>query len=272
MSGGRSTPDVLRRILRRKAEELIERAEACPLRELSAAVSDMPPARGFRAALAQRVARDEAAVIAEIKRASPSRGVIRPDYEPAAVAADYERHGAACLSVLTDRDFFQGDDAHLQAARAAGSLPVLRKDFTIDTYQVYEARALGADCILLIASALGDAQLAEFHALAIELGLDVLVEVHDAEELERIRPLGPGLIGVNNRNLRSFTTDLATSERLAGCLPEGALAVTESGIHRREDVARMRASGIHAFLVGEAFMAAPSPGERLQALFQEGAA
>lgn len=261
------TPDILRRILRRKVEEVVERAEARSLRELSAAAADLPPCRGFRDALSQRVEAGGAGVIAEVKRASPSRGVIREDFQPAAIAADYQRHGAACLSVLTDRDFFQGDDAHLQAAREAVSLPVLRKDFTVDAYQVYEARVLGADCILLIAAALGDAQLAELHALAVELGMDVLIEVHDAEELARIQPLGPALVGVNNRDLRTFDTDLATSEALVGAMPQGALVVTESGIHTPDDVARMEAAGIHAFLVGEAFMTAPSPGARLAELF-----
>ncbi len=268
MSGaGEGTPDVLRRILRRKAEEVVERAEARPLRELSAAAADLPPARGFEDALARRVARGEAGVIAELKRGSPSRGVIRADYDPAALAVDYQRHGAACLSVLTDRDFFQGDDSHLQAVREAVDLPVLRKDFTVDAYQVYEARTLGADCILLIAAALGDAQLDELHALAVELGMDALIEVHDAEELARARRLGPALVGVNNRDLRTFVTDLATSEALAEAIPEGALAVSESGIHSSDDVARLRAAGIHAFLVGEALMAAPSPGARLPGLF-----
>ncbi len=268
MSGaGGGTPDVLRRILRRKAEEVVERAEARPLRELSAAAADLPPARGFEDALARRVARGEAGVIAELKCGSPSRGVIRADYDPAALAVDYQRHGAACLSVLTDRDFFQGDDSHLQAVREAVDLPVLRKDFTVDAYQVYEARTLGADCILLIAAALGDAQLDELHALAVELGMDALIEVHDAEELARARRLGPALVGVNNRDLRTFVTDLVTSEALAEAIPEGALAVSESGIHSSDDVARLRAAGIHAFLVGEALMAASSPGARLPGLF-----
>ncbi len=261
------TPDILRRILRRKAEEVVDRAEACPLRELSAAAADRPAPRGFRAALARRLEAGEPGVIAEIKKASPSRGVMRDPYDPASVAADYQAHGAACLSVLTDRDFFQGDDAHLQAAREAVELPVLRKDFTIDLYQVYEARVMGADAILLIAAALGDAQMAELHALAAELGLDVLVEVHDAEELERVQPLGAALVGINNRDLRTFTTDLATSEALVGRLPEAALAVTESGIHTPADVQRMQRAGINAFLVGEAFMTAPRPGARLAELF-----
>ncbi len=261
------TPDILRRILRRKAEEVAERAAAESLRALSARAADLPPARGFREALARRIAAGEPGVIAEIKRASPSRGVLRPDFDPAAIALEYEAAGAACLSVLTDRDFFQGDDEYLGAARAAVSLPVLRKDFVIDTYQVYEARVLGADCILLIAAALGDTQMAELHALGTELGMDVLVEVHDREELERVIPMGPGLVGINNRNLRTFETDLATTIDLLPAVPPAALAVTESGVHRPSDVERLRTAGVHAFLVGEAFMVAPSPGDKLRELF-----
>ncbi|MCG5529558.1 indole-3-glycerol phosphate synthase TrpC [Halorhodospira halochloris] len=264
-----ATPDILRRILRRKAEEVIERAERRSLRELAAQVEDLPPTRGFWEALAERLDAGQPAVIAELKRASPSKGVIRADYDPDAIASDYANSGAACLSVLTDKDFFGGDDSHLQAARNAVQLPVLRKDFTIDTYQVYEARVLGADCILLIAAALGDAQLAELHALALELGLDVLIEVHDAEELERVAAFGPGLIGINNRDLHTFTTDLATTEGLAPRVPESALTVTESGIHTSSDVARIRAAGVHSFLVGEAFMSAPSPGQKLVELFAD---
>lgn len=268
MSNGQAdTPDILLRILRRKAEEVGERAEQRSLRELAARIEDLPPTRGFWEALAARLDAQLPAVIAEIKRASPSKGVIRPDYDPAALAVDYANSGAACLSVLTDRDFFGGDDSHLQVARDAVQLPVLRKDFTIDTYQLYEARVMGADCVLLIAAALGDAQLAEMHALALELGLDVLIEVHAAEELERIAVLGPGLVGINNRDLHTFTTDLATTEKLAARVPESALTVTESGIHTSEDVERMRANGVHSFLVGEALMSVASPGRKLQEIF-----
>lgn len=259
--------DILDRILRRKAEEVVERSTRLPLRELSARCADLPPSRGFEAMLRSRVEAGEAAVIAEIKRASPSRGVLREDFRPAEIAASYERNGAACLSVLTDRDFFQGADEYLQAARNACALPVLRKDFIIDAWQIYEARALQADCILLIVSALGDAQLVEFAGLANHLGLDVLVEVHDEVELERGLELGAPLIGINNRNLRSFETRLEVTLDLFPMVPPDRLLVTESGIHTPTDVARMRAAGVHAFLVGEAFMRADDPGAALAGLF-----
>jgi len=207
------------------------------------------------------------AVIAEIKKASPSAGVIRPHFEPAAIARSYEAGGAACLSVLTDREFFQGGDEYLREARAACRLPVLRKDFIVDEYQVYEARAIEADCILLIVAALGDAQLRELAGLAAHLEMDVLVEVHDEEELDRALALDTPLIGVNNRDLRTFRTRLDTTLRLKARVPEDRLVVTESGIHTREDVARMRANGVHAFQVGEAFMRAPDPGQKLAELF-----
>jgi indole-3-glycerol phosphate synthase len=260
-------PDFLRRILRRKAEEVVDRSRALPLRELGARIEQAPPPRGFLAALEQRIAAGKAGVIAEIKRASPSRGVLREDFDPAAIAVSYEQGGAACLSVLTDRDFFQGDDAHLHAARTACALPVLRKDFIIDAYQVYEARALGADCLLLIVAALGDAQLAEFAGLARHLDLDVLVEVHDAEELERALALPAPLIGINNRDLRTFETRIETTLDLLASIPGDRLVVTESGINDREDVRRLRAAGVHAFLVGEAFMRAADPGRELARLF-----
>ena len=206
-------------------------------------------------------------MIAEIKKASPSRGVIRADFDPAAIARSYEAGGAACLSVLTDIDFFQGADAYLQQARDACTLPVLRKDFVIDPYQVYEARALGADCILLIVSALGDAALVELSLLAAELELDVLVEVHDGEELDRALDLPVQLVGINNRNLRTFETALDTTLQLRPRVPDDRILVTESGILDAADVATMRAAGVHAFLVGEAFMRAPEPGEALQRMF-----
>lgn len=266
-ASGEELPDILKRILRRKAQEVVERAEQYPLRDLAARVEDSPPTRGFWESIAERVDAGQSAVIAEIKRASPSKGVIREDYTPAAIAGDYAQAGAACLSVLTDRDFFGGSDDDLRAVRDAVQLPVLRKDFTIDPYQIYEARVLGADCVLLIAAALGDTQLAEMHALALELGLDVLIEVHDAEELERVAVLGPGLVGINNRDLRTFATDLATTEQLIAQVPPSALPVTESGIRYRDDVARMRAVGVHTFLVGEAFMSSVSPGSKLLELF-----
>ena len=260
-------PDVLQRILRRKAEVVAERAQRRPLRELSARIDGLPPTRGFADALHARIAAGQAAVIAEIKKASPSRGVIRPDFDPAAIAASYERGGAACLSVLTDVDFFQGHDDFLRQARAACALPVLRKDFTIDAYQLYEARVLGADCVLLIVAALGDAALAELSHLALELGMDVLVEVHDLDELERALPIAAPLLGINNRSLRTFEVSLETTLALQPAVPADRRLVTESGIATREDVARMRAAGVHAFLVGESLMRAPDPGTELARLF-----
>jgi indole-3-glycerol phosphate synthase len=259
--------DILQQILRRKTEEVAERDAALPLRVLSRRAAHAPAPRGFTAAIETKIQRGAAAVIAEIKKASPSKGVMRADFRPAEIAQSYERAGAACLSVLTDRDFFQGDDSYLQQARAATALPVLRKDFIIDAYQVYEARALGADCILLIVAALGDDQLHEFAALAEHFNMDVLVEVHDAAELERALTLNTPLIGVNNRNLRSFETALSTTLDLLDDIPHDRIVVTESGIHTPQDVALMRARGVHAFLVGEAFMRAVDPGAELARLF-----
>ena len=259
--------DILRTILARKAEEVRARSEALPLRELSARVAGAPPPRGFADALHAKIAAGHPAVIAEVKKASPSQGVIRPDFHPAAIARSYEAAGAACLSVLTDIDFFQGSDAFLQEARAACSLPVLRKDFVVDAWQVYEARLLGADCILLIVAALGDAALAELCHLALDLEMDVLVEVHDLDELERALQVPAPLLGINNRDLRSFQVSIDTTLELQGAVPKDRLLVTESGIATREDVARMRDHGVHAFLVGEAFMRAPDPGTALRALF-----
>src|SRR5688572_4161848 len=259
--------DVLQAILRRKAEEVVERAQRLPLRELSARIVDLPPTRGLAAALQRKVDAGLPAVIAEIKKASPSKGVIRADLEPAAIAASYARPGAAALSALTDVDFFQGHDDYLRQARAACPLPVLRKDFTIDAYQVYEARALGADGVLLIVAALGDAALAELSHLALELGMDVLVEVHDLDELERALPIAAPLLGINNRSLRTFEVSLDTTLALQPMVPADRLLVTESGIATPDDVARMRAAGVQAFLVGETFMRAPDPGAELARLF-----
>ncbi len=260
--------DILQKILQRKAEEVAQRSAALPLRALSRRAAQAPAPRGFAAAIEAKIHRGEAAVIAEIKKASPSKGVMRADFHPAEIAQSYERAGAACLSVLTDRDFFQGDDAYLQQACAATSLPVLRKDFIIDAYQVHEARALGADCILLIAAALDDEQLREFSALAAHLNLDALVEVHDADELERALALDTQLIGINNRDLRTFETALSTTLDLLDKIPHDRIVVTESGIHTPQDVALMRAHGVHAFLVGEAFMRAADPGAELVKLFK----
>lgn len=262
-----SHSDILQKILARKQEEVAERSRQVSIEALhdQAARADAP--RGFIAALRRRVAEGRAAVIAEVKKASPSKGLLRADFDPAAIARSYEQGGAACLSVLTDLDFFQGADAYLQQARAACTLPVLRKDFTLDPYQVVEARALGADCILLIAAALDDERLAELLVLAHGLGMDVLVEVHDGEELERALRLPAPMIGINNRNLRTFETRLDTTLELLERIPADRLVVTESGIHTPEDVALMRRHQVHAFLVGEAFMRAADPGERLAELF-----
>ncbi|MGN6512771.1 MAG: indole-3-glycerol phosphate synthase TrpC [Lysobacteraceae bacterium] len=263
--------DVLRRILARKAEEVAERRARAPIEALRerAAAADAP--RGFARALAAKANAGAPAVIAEVKKASPSKGVIRADFDPPAIARSYARAGAACLSVLTDADFFQGSDAFLQQARAACALPVLRKDFTVDAYQVVEARAIGADCILLIVAALDDARLRELAALALDLGLDVLVEVHDDAELERALRVadrdGRVLLGVNNRDLRSFAVSLDTTLRLQPRVPAGRRLVAESGILAPADVARLRAAGIDAFLVGEAFMREADPGAALRRLF-----
>jgi len=259
--------NILHRIITRKHEEITARQSSTPLAELRARVKDAAPTRGFSAAIESRIGAGEAAVIAEIKRASPSKGIIRADFDPPAIAQSYAAHGAACLSVLTDVDFFKGCNSDLQQARAACALPVLRKDFTIDPYQVVEARVLGADCILLIVAALTDAQLAELAGLAKEIGLDVLIEVHDADELTRALPVPAPLIGINNRDLRSFNTTLDTTLNLRNQVPPGRRLVTESGIHTAEDVARMRAAGIEAFLVGEAFLREPEPGAALRRLF-----
>ncbi len=264
--------DILQRILDRKVEEIAERASRVSLAELRARIADAPPTRGFIAAIEAKRAAGVSAVIAEVKKASPSKGVIREDFDPAAIARSYEAGGAVCLSVLTDVDFFQGADVYLQQARAACTLPVLRKDFIIDAYQVVEARLLGADCILLIVAALDDAQLASLYAEAMALGLDVLVEVHDADELQRALRLPKidgkqALIGVNNRNLRTFAVSLDTSIGLKAAMPVGRALVTESGIATRGDVERMRSAGIDTFLVGESFMRETDPGAALQRLF-----
>lgn len=260
-------PDVLERILARKAEEISERRARLALSDLEEQIATRDAARGFIAQMEQALAAGRAAVIAEIKKASPSKGVIRPDFAPAEIAAQYAAGGAACLSVLTDRDFFHGSESALQAARAACELPALRKDFTIDPYQVAEARAIGADAILLIVAALSDAQLRELSAAAAEYGLDVLVEVHDRAELERALELPTRLVGINNRNLRDFSTRLETTLELLDVVPADRVVVTESAIHTRDDVARMRAAGVSAFLIGEAFMRADDPGAALRQLF-----
>jgi len=259
--------DILDTILTRKAGEVAQRSRTRSLADLRAIADGQAPTRGFVAAIQRRLDAGEAAVIAEVKKASPSKGVIRKDFDPAAIARSYEAGGAACLSVLTDIDFFQGSDAYLEEARGACTLPVLRKDFVIDPYQVYEARAIGADCILLIVAALDDGPLVELSNLAMELGMDVLVEVHDIDELERALQTGCALVGVNNRNLRTFNVSLETTLALKDAVPRDRILVTESGIRTPEDVATMRAAGVHAFLVGEAFMRAEDPGAELARLF-----
>jgi len=260
-------PTILRRILARKAEEVAERRARVSLsaqRERAAAQS---PARGFCAAVAERASAGTPAVIAEVKKASPSKGVIREDFDPRQIAQSYAAGGATCLSVLTDVDFFQGGDSFLQTAREACELPVLRKDFTVDPYQVVEARAIGADAVLLIVAALEDSRMRELADAAAEVGLDVLVEVHDRAELDRALELDTPLVGINNRDLHTFDTALSTTLDLLAHIPGDRTVVTESGIHTPEDVARMRDANVQAFLVGEAFMRAEEPGEKLQELF-----
>ncbi|WP_395789816.1 indole-3-glycerol phosphate synthase TrpC [Aquimonas sp.] len=259
--------DILHRILDRKRIEVAERAEQISLAELEKAARAAAPARGFHASLMRHVKAGDAAVIAEVKKASPSKGVIRPDFSPADIARSYARGGAAALSVLTDVDFFHGSDDYLTQAREACTLPVLRKDFTVDPYQVFEARALNADCILLIVAALEDAALKELCEIGRKVGLDVLVEVHDGEELERALKLSTPLIGINNRNLHTFAVSLDTTLDLISAVPKDRLLITESGIRTEDDVMMLRAEGVHAFLVGETFMRAEDPGAELERLF-----
>ncbi len=259
--------DILQRIVE------VKREEVAAARQLRSEVSWLDEAqarrdvRGFAAALRAKLAAAQPAVIAEVKKASPSKGVIREHFVPSEIAASYAQHGAACLSVLTDAHFFQGSADFLRQARAACALPVLRKDFIVDSYQIAEARAMGADCILLIAACLEDVQMAELEACAVDLGMDVLVEVHDLAELQRALRLKTPLLGINNRNLRSFEVTLGTTLALLPEVPADRLLVTESGILSEADVARMRSAGVHAFLVGEAFMRAPDPGLALAELF-----
>jgi len=259
--------DILTRIVAVKREELAAARSRRSLASWRDEAESRRDVRKFEAALRSRVAAGQAAVIAEVKKASPSKGVLREHFVPADIATRYEAGGAACLSVLTDERFFQGSAAHLQQARGACSLPVLRKDFMVDEYQLAEARAIGADCILLIAACLDDAQLADLEACALALGMAVLVEVHDEAELERALRLRTPLLGINNRNLRSFEVSLDTTLQLLPWLPADRLAITESGILARADVTKMRAAGVQTFLVGEAFMRAPDPGRALAELF-----
>ncbi|MGV3494990.1 MAG: indole-3-glycerol phosphate synthase TrpC [Ramlibacter sp.] len=259
--------DILDKIVAVKREEVAAAKKRVSLEAMREDALGRVLTRDFEGALRAKIAAGRAAVIAEIKKASPSKGVLRPDFIPADIAQSYAEHGAACLSVLTDRQFFQGQPDYLKQARASCDLPVLRKDFLVDPYQVYESRVMGADCILLIAACLSDAQMAELEAIARSLDMAVLVEVHDREELQRALKLRTRLVGINNRDLRTFEVSLDTTLGMLPEVPADRLLVTESGILQREDVQRMRAAGVHAFLVGEAFMRAEEPGEALAALF-----
>lgn len=265
--------DILNQIIATKHTEIAAAQATVPMVALRRAAESFaanePTAipRGFAASLRAKIATGQPGVIAEIKKASPSKGVLREHFEPAQIAASYAQHGAACLSVLTDRQYFQGSSVYLQQARAACTLPVLRKDFMVDAYQVYEARAMGADCILLIVAALAPTQMAELEAQALELGMDVLVEVHDGAELQHALRLRTPLVGINNRNLRSFEVSLDTTLGLLREIPQDRLVITESGILTPDDVQRMREAQVHGFLVGEAFMRADNPGAELQRLF-----
>ena len=259
--------DILQRILEVKRREVAEARARLPIEALEREARHSGPPRGFERALRAKIAAGKPAVIAEIKRASPSQGLIRADFDPARIAASYEENGAACLSVLTDREFFGGSREDLQAARAACALPVIRKDFIIDPYQVFEARAWGADCILLIMDAAPDDELARLERLAHDLGMDVLVESHDGAQLERALRLATRLVGINNRDLRTFRTTVDTTIGLLGSIPPGRLAVTESGVSSQEDVARLKCANVSAYLVGGAFMAADDPGKELARLF-----
>ena len=267
MSSKLTTPTVLKKIIDRKVEEVAARKAQTSISDLRARAAEASPVRGFVASLDSKVGHGQPAVIAEVKKASPSKGVIREQFDPAAIAKSYEAGGAACLSVLTDVDFFQGADSYLGEAREACSLPVIRKDFTIDPYQIWEARALNADAVLLIVACLELPHLKELYSVAKEAGLDALIEVHDQQELDEALQLQPSLIGINNRDLHTFDTSLDTTLDLLEHIPEGIQVVTESGIHGPADVARMRAAGVHTFLVGEAFMRAEDPGSELQRLF-----
>lgn len=262
-----NTPTILKRIIARKHEEVREREARVGLAQLHELAADASPTRGFVSALAARIEQRQPAVIAEIKKASPSKGIIRADFDPQALAISYERGGATCLSVLTDVDFFQGADQYLQQARAATSLPVIRKDFVVDSYQLVEARALGADCVLLIVAALDPVQLVDLNRQALEVGLDVLVEVHSREELDLALQLPNRLLGINNRNLHSFEVSLQTTFDLLAAIPKDRLVITESGILTPDDVRQMCDRDVFGFLVGETFMRADDPGAKLAEFF-----
>lgn len=262
------TPTILKKILARKHEEIAERSARVTIPQLIEQAKSASAPRGFAAAIAAKIAAGQSGVIAEIKKASPSKGVIREDFDPAAIAESYEKGGACCLSVLTDVDFFQGADEYLKMARSASTLPVIRKDFIIDEYQIYEARAMDADCILLIVSALSEEQLTQLHEVARSLGMDVLIEVHDEAELDIALKLDNPMVGINNRNLHSFEVSLENTYQLLNKIPNNKIVITESGIHSPEDVAAMRQHNVNAFLVGEAFMRSEEPGERLAEMFR----
>ena len=261
------TPDILKKILDTKAEEVARRKQAMPVETLQEIAGNIEAPRGFYRALHSKAVAKKPAIIAEIKKASPSKGVIREDFKPLEIGQDYAMNGATCLSVLTDKEYFQGSEVYLQMVRERCPLPVLRKDFMIDPYQIHEARALGADCILLIVAALADEQMHELAEISVKLGMDVLVEVHDAAELERALKLDTKLIGINNRNLRTFETTLQTTLELKHDIPADRLVITESGIHTPEDVQLMLDNGVYSFLIGEAFMRAESPGQKMRELF-----
>jgi indole-3-glycerol phosphate synthase len=262
-----NTPDILKQILDKKVEEVASRKQRMSISDLEDIAQGVERPRGFYKALQAKVNAKKPAIIAEIKKASPSQGIIRVDFQPINIGLDYAMNGATCLSVLTDKTFFHGAEANLQMVRERCPLPIIRKDFMIDPYQIYESRALGADCILLIVAALGDEQLHELSDAATKLGMDVLVEVHDAEELQRALTLETPLIGINNRNLRTFETALQTTLNLKTQVPTDRLVITESGIHTQENVQLMLDNDIYAFLVGESFMRADSPGQKMRELF-----
>ena len=261
------TPTVLKKILARKAQEIADRKAVVSIDQLKSQIENVSAPRGFAKALQAKISAGESAVIAEIKKASPSKGVIREQFDPIEIAKSYERGGAACLSVLTDVDFFQGADQYLKDARASCNLPVIRKDFIIDEYQLYESRALGADCVLLIVSALQPEALYSLHAAALSLGLDVLIEVHNQRELEIALAVDNPMVGINNRNLHTFEVSLDNTFQLLDQIPRDRMVITESGIHSGDDVQLMRDNNVHAFLVGEALMRCEDPGQQLKHLF-----
>ncbi len=261
-----NTPDVLKKILARKQQEIDERSAHTSIDDLKQQITSASPVRGFIKAIENKLDKGETAVIAEVKKASPSKGLLREHFVPAEIAQSYQAGGAACLSVLTDKHFFQGDEFYLKQARAACELPVIRKDFIVDEYQVYEARAIGADCILLIVAALDDACLHTLYQLANDLGMDVLVEVHDEHELERALRLNLALVGINNRNLHTFETSLQNTVSLLDKIPAGVVVVSESGLHKKEDINMLRDHQVNAFLIGEAFMRCDNPGQALKDL------